>query len=158
MRHSYTDEQLLKAVIESFSIAQVLKCLNLRPCGGNYSTLKTKIKKLGINMSHFTGRGWNKDKRYEIKKKIQLDDILNGKHPTYQSHKLKLQLLKHGVFDYKCYNCNGTIWLNQPIPLELEHKNGVNDDHRLENLTLICPNCHAQTSTYRGKNSTNISN
>jgi predicted HNH restriction endonuclease len=48
--------------------------------------------------------------------------------------------------------CNNTEWNGQPIPLELEHKNGNNQDNSLNNLCLLCPNCHAQTSTYRGKN------
>lgn len=44
------------------------------------------------------------------------------------------------------------MWNGELIPLELEHINGINNDNRLENLTLLCPNCHAQTPTYRGKN------
>ena len=87
-------------------------------------------------------------------KKIPLLDILKGLHPQYQSNKLRIRLLEEKVFEHKCYSCNLTEWLNKPIPLELEHINGKSSDHRLENLTLLCPNCHSFTDTYRGKNKT----
>lgn len=87
-------------------------------------------------------------------KKILLLDILKGLHPQYQSNKLRIRLLEEKVFEHKCYSCNLTEWLNKPIPLELEHINGKSSDHRLENLTLLCPNCHSFTDTYRGKNKT----
>lgn len=71
---------------------------------------------------------------------------------TYQTNKLRKRLLKEGLKKHICETCNNTEWNGKPIPLELSHKNGDNSDHRFENLELICPNCHAQTDTYRGKN------
>jgi Zn finger protein HypA/HybF involved in hydrogenase expression len=86
-----------------------------------------------------------------MRDKFPLEQVL-VKDSIYQSNKLRIRLIKEGYFEHKCYTCNLAIWNELPIPLELEHKNGINSDHRLENLTLICPNCHAQTITYRGKN------
>jgi Zn finger protein HypA/HybF involved in hydrogenase expression len=54
--------------------------------------------------------------------------------------------------EYKCSCCNISMWNNNPITLELDHINGNNQDHRLENLRLLCPNCHSQTPTYKNKN------
>lgn len=84
--------------------------------------------------------------------KIPLIDILEGKHPQYQSNKLRIRLLEEKIFEYKCYTCNNIEWLSKPIPLELEHIDGNCTNHLLDNLTIICPNCHAFTETYRGKN------
>ena len=68
-------------------------------------------------------------------------------------------MIEEGLFERKCYGCGKTHWncdltnyKDELIPLELEHKNGNNKDNRIENLTLLCPNCHAQTGTYRGRN------
>lgn len=66
------------------------------------------------------------------------------------------QILRHGrrdnLFKEDCYECHITEWNGKPIKLELDHINGVNHDNRLENLRLLCPNCHSQTETFRGRN------
>lgn len=149
----YTEEQLKNAVAKSRSISQTLQILNLKPAGGNYATIKNRIKEFNIDSSHFTGQGYLKGKTHNWSKAKPFEEIL-VENSTYLggSHKLKKRLLKAGFLERKCYNCQRVKWENQPIPLELEHKNGKRKDHSIENLTLLCPNCHALTTTYRGRN------
>ena len=66
--------------------------------------------------------------------------------------KLRQRLIKEGLKLHQCESCLCETWMGQPIPLELDHINGDRWDSRLENLRLLCPNCHAQTDTYRGRN------
>lgn len=70
------------------------------------------------------------------------------------SHHLKNRFLAEGIFQHQCVSCNLTEWLERPIPLEIDYINGDRRDNRLENLRLLCPNCHALTETYRGRNKT----
>lgn len=81
-----------------------------------------------------------------------IDDILQGKYPGYQSDKLRKRLLADGYKEHKCESCEHTEWLGVPIPLELEHIDGNPTNHMWDNIELLCPNCHALTETYRGKN------
>lgn len=149
MRHKYSVEHLKIVVKNSVSIRQVLQNLNIVPAGGNYHTVKKKIKDNNIDTSHFTGKYHNKGKKLGSKRSI--NDYLSNKQ-SIQSWKLKRRLLQDKLFDYKCYKCNQTVWLDQPIPLELHHIDGNNQNNNLSNLTLLCPNCHALTDNYRGKN------
>jgi hypothetical protein len=147
----YTEEQFIDAVKSSTSIRQVLNKLELKEAGGNYSIAKTRIKNLGLDTSHFGGQGWSKGKKLGPRKSVKDLLVLDRKHP-YQSHKLKNRLLQEGIKIHQCECCNILEWQGKPTPLELDHINGINYDNRLENLRLLCPNCHAQTPTYRGKN------
>ncbi len=113
-----------------------------------YDTYRKYAIKYGCFITNQSGKGVHKPSS----NKIPLEEILLGKHPQYQSNKLRIRLLAEGIFEYKCYTCNNIAWQGRPIPLELEHIDGVPSNHLLENLTLICPNCHAFTSTYKGKN------
>ena len=96
-----------------------------------------------------TGQGWLKDKTYGPKRPIE--DYLSNKHPI-KSNELKQRLLNEGRRDRICNKCHNTIWLEQPIPLELHHIDGNHDNNLDENLELLCPNCHALTDNYRGRN------
>ena len=117
--------------------------------GVKYDTYKKYAIKYGCFNTNQPGKGIHKDHSSRL---IPLKDIFAGKHTNYQTHKLRLRLISEGYFEHKCTCCNLSEWLGKPIPLELEHINGNSYDHSITNLTLLCPNCHAQTPTYRGKN------
>ncbi len=86
------------------------------------------------------------------KTKIPLDEILAGEHPYYQTLKLKKRLIKEGVMKNQCAVCSISEWNGKPITMQLDHINGDSSNHALENLQLLCPNCHSQTDTWCGKN------
>lgn len=150
-RTRYTEEEFKLAASQVYSISKLIEKLGLIPVGGNYKTMHKKIAEWGVDTSHFTGQGWNKGKVVP-KEGTPLDEILSGKHPYFSTHGLRKKLLKAGVFEHKCSCCDNTEWNGVPIPLELDHIDGNNTNHLLSNLRMLCPNCHAQTDTYRGKN------
>ncbi len=141
-----TKEQYQEAVTASTSISQALSYLGLAPRGGNYQIFKTKCELYNIDTSHFKGQNWSKGKKLPPKRPIS--DYLENKAPI-QSHKLRLRLLKDQIFEPVCSCCGNSTWMDQPIPLELDHIDGNNQNNSLENLRMLCPNCHAQTPTYR---------
>lgn len=145
----YTDEDIIEYCRESLSYRQVLTKLGLDETGGNYKSLKDNIKRLDIDISHFTHATWNKGKIIGPQRPIE--DYLNNV-VSISSHKLRLRLINEGMKEAKCERCNLMDWNDEPIPLELDHINGDHDDNRLENLRILCPNCHYQTPTHRGKN------
>lgn len=152
MKNKYSLDELTQAINCSTSIRQVLKHLALKEAGGNYFTIKKKITESGLDISHFTGKGWNKNLKFRPNPEKALHSILTI-NSTFQTHKLRKRLLREGLFEPKCYRCNLREWQGQPITLELEHIDGDRSNNKIENLTLLCPNCHALTKTWRRRKS-----
>ena len=151
MKNKKTREEIESAAAKSSSIAGVCRLLKLVPSGGNYRIIHNAVEKYKIDTSHFTGQGWNINLKFKPFEGKKIEEIL-VENSTYQSYKLKKRLIAEGIKKSVCESCGQSEWLEQPIPLELHHINGNNSDNRLENLRLLCPNCHALTDSYRGKN------
>ena len=146
----YTITDIIVAVRQSKSTANVCRLLGIVPRGGNYKTINIKINQLRLDTSHFTRQGWSIGMKFPGRG-VSLKEIL-VKNSTYtNTSRLKKRLLDAGLLKNYCYRCGRKKWYKKPIPLELHHKNGVNMDHRQRNIELLCPNCHAFTNNYRGR-------
>ena len=138
-------EFYIKLIKESFSLNEVCKKAGIVSTTGNYNTLKKIIMEENIDISHFKRIGGN----CSCKKRTE-EYLINGSNIT--SYKLKNKLIKEGYKEQRCECCNRTEWMGKPINVELHHINGNNRDNRLENLLILCPNCHSYTENYSGKN------
>jgi bacterioferritin-associated ferredoxin len=146
-----TDREIRDAIATSRSLAGVLRKLGVRP-GGNQARLRVRIDDAGLDVSHFVGRAWRAGLHVPVVPRTPLVEVLVEGRPARSTSDLRKRLIAEGVKEARCERCSLTSWNDQPIPLELDHANGRRDDNRLENLRLLCPNCHAQTETYRGRN------
>lgn len=144
------DDELSAAVRSSRSFAQVLRALGL-PGGGNQARVKERVQALGLDTSHFVGQAWRRGSKTPMTPRRPLSELLTEGR-SVSTNALKLRLIREGVKRHRCERCLRTAWNGRPIPLELDHINGRRNDNRLENLRVLCPNCHAQTDTYRGRN------
>jgi|SRR3989338_3089224 len=150
-KRSWTVKHLKYAVENSFSYRQVLAKLDLKEAGGNYEQVKKYIKENNLDIKHFKGRGWNAGLKGIGKALIPLEKILI-KGSIFQSFKLKKRLFTAKLKPLHCEQCGWAKYTDDGyLPLELDHINGDRHDNRLQNLRVLCPNCHSLTSNHRGR-------
>lgn len=118
--------------------------------GIKYDTYKKYAIKYGCFVTNQSGKGTIKPS--PLLRKFQTEDVLSGKHPEMLRKDLKRRLLSENIIENKCDKCGIESWLDKPIVCHLDHINGISNDHKLDNLRMLCPNCHSQTNTYAGKN------
>lgn len=152
LARSWTDAQLVEAVRSSTSVRQVIAKLGLIPAGGNYTQVRARMNILGLNGDHFIGKVWNKGRNYHTSARPLIEDLL-VQGGIVQSYKLKKRLYEEGLKTPKCELCGwAKTSIDGRIPLELDHINGDKTDNRIENLRILCPNCHSLQPTHRGRN------
>ena len=139
------DEEVVRFAVEnSQSLGKALDLLGVHRGGKTYRYLRMLCEQWGIDCSF--------PSRY-AQKRIPFDEIFIENSPYVNNRiELKKRLYEAGIFEEICIECgNGPVWNGKPLVLQLDHINGVNNDHRIENLRIMCPNCHTQTETYAGK-------
>ncbi|MEU3848866.1 HNH endonuclease signature motif containing protein [Streptomyces sp. NPDC029554] len=147
----WTREVLERAVAASTDMCEVLRRLGLDVVGGHHTHISRRIKAYGIDTSHFrvpTRRGQPRSRRTP-------EALLVEQPPEHARRvpgdRLKWAMTARGV-EERCALCGtGAIWRGRPLSLEVDHINGRWQDNRIENLRLLCPNCHATTDRYRGR-------
>ncbi|HET6816320.1 MAG TPA: HNH endonuclease [Mycobacteriales bacterium] len=146
-----SDERIIAAYADARSMADLLRRLGLAPEGGNYRWMESRLEQLGLDAGDLRTRGrtWSRGQRTGPRR--TLESYLQPNTRCSGSWLAKRLVEAQLLYDL-CYGCLGMTWCGQPIPLELDHINGDSTDNRLANLRLLCPNCHALTPTYRGRN------
>ena len=103
-------------------------------------TLNTCLKALGIE---YAGQQNKKGQQKGPNKYRDSSYYLVKNGPAITSHKLKLKLIKDGIKKAVCERCGASYWNGKKLPLELHHKDGDHYNNELDNLEILCPNCHA---------------
>lgn len=145
----YTKEWLEELCADSYSYAEVLRKAGRAQAGGSQRTLKNKIEEFDIDISHFTGQRWQQAPAY--KEKYSPENLF-VKNSSVASITIRNYLLRYELIKYECSECgcNG-FWRDKEIALQLHHIDGDHNNNELNNLTFLCPNCHAITDNYGGK-------
>ena len=150
-KNDISEADFLANVRRVWSVASLIKACGWKVGGGSYKECHRRLA--GMDISHFTGQAHLAGKPHISGGNIALplSEVLVAGRET-KSHHLKLRLIKEGLKQWRCEECNETEWRGAPIPICLDHINGDRFDNRIENLRILCPNCHAQTPTFGGKN------
>lgn len=145
-------ENFIEDFKNATSMSDFLVTHNMTASSGNFFTFKKWLKIHDLEINHFiktisTAKITLKDRKISSPEAIFMENSQHYRKAT------KKRIKKENLIPYICAKCNNPgVWNGESLTLQLEHKNGVNYDNRLENLEYLCPNCHSQTMTYGGKN------
>jgi 5-methylcytosine-specific restriction endonuclease McrA len=150
VRVKYTKDLLETNVKDCYSFSELCRKVGLTPKGSNFKTLRKKLNEFRIDYSHFTGKIWSKNPKNPVYIKKYTPNLCE--HSSLSSSNVKALVYRLGLKENKCEICGISEWLGNKINCEIHHINGDSTDNRIENLQILCPNCHSQTDNFRSRN------
>lgn len=144
MKYNWDVNKVKDAVSNSVSFSEVLRKLGIPIQGNNSYTLRSLLDKYNISYSHFTGRA----RYYKKTNSVDIEEYTSNKRPIKTSD-LKSKLFKLGIKQNKCEICGISEWNGLPLTCQIHHKDGNNKNNNIDNIQILCPNCHSQTENYR---------
>lgn len=152
MLDKFTKEEIKTAIDISKTYTEILKNLKESTAGNKYKSLKSVIARHDIDLTEFNLRRDTHIDNVKIPKVTYTYDQILIEDSQYSSSNLKKRLVRDKLIVDICVECGiGNVWNKKPIILQLDHINGKHNDNRIENLRILCPNCHSQTSNYSNK-------
>ncbi len=146
----FSEAELRAAVAQATCWADTLRLLGYAVKGANHRTVQRWARKWNICTDHFDPNISRRNKTRARAKPLEEALVANS---TYARGKLKERLLGAGIKLRACEMCGqGETWNGHRMSLVLDHINGVSNDHRLENLRIVCANCAATLETHCGRN------
>lgn len=142
----------LQALLDrSSSYREVLANLGIRSIGGNNGTLHRRIAKEGLDLTQLRLNRKLLLSKLNRRRSIPLEEMLVS-NSHCKSQAVKKRIIAAGLVLPLCAKCGlSEVWNGERLVLQLDHINGKREDNRLENLRLLCPNCHSQTPTFAGR-------
>lgn len=147
---NFTVDELREIVENSETNKQALERLGYSSNGTSGRTLRKRCEQYNITMpsDRDTSKTVNRSS-------VTKEDLKENSSRTTTT--IKRFILREEILSYSCNNCeNKGQWEGKPLILQLDHINGIGNDHRLENLRFLCPNCHSQTETFGSKNGQSV--
>lgn len=155
MKQKCNDQEFCEIVKSTTSMAQLLQKLDMVCSGTNYKSIYKRIQSLDLSIEHWSGQTIIGDDGNIHRFLSRPYEDVFIENSTYNPSSLSKMIRKRNLMEYKCNKCGIKDWQGEELRLQLDHINGIRNDHRFENLRWLCPNCHSQTETWGCKSRKN---